>query len=327
MPQPIIAIHDLKRTFRVPVKTGEGLLASFRYLLKGDYNEVTAVDGLTMEVGAGEIRGLVGPNGAGKSTTIKIISGVLYPTAGTADVMGFTPWLQRKDYVRHIGVLFGQKSQLFWDLPPIDTFLLHKEMYGIPERRFRQNIDYFNDLLQIDDVVKRPVRNLSLGERMKCELVCAMLHEPEVVYLDEPTIGLDLFAKESIRNYIKRVRAERGVTFILTTHDLNEIEALCDKVAVINYGTVVYDGTIPALASFVSKKRVIEVRLSRETAISSLPGVTVLSATPMSLKLEVDLSTTAIRDVIYNLCDLLPVHDIAIKDTPIEDVIRQVYFR
>jgi ABC-2 type transport system ATP-binding protein len=327
MAEQIIRVKELKKVFKVREKSKEGLWAAVSSLLKGNYRFVTAVDGLNMDIERGEIRGLIGPNGAGKSTTIKMISGILYPSEGTVDVMGFTPWRQREEYVRHIGVVFGQKTQLFWDLPPGDTFLLQKDMYRIPEKRYRENIAYFTELLQLETIIKRPVRNLSLGERMKCELVCAVLHEPELVYLDEPTIGLDLFAKESIRNYIKRINREKGITFILTTHDLDEIENLCGKISIINHGTLVYDGPLHDLRGLFSRRKMIEVRYPGEVPDPVLSGLNVISARPGFLKIELDVDRQDIREEVSRLFQLLPVQDINIESIGIEEVIKQIYNR
>lgn len=327
MDESMITVQGLKKVFKVREKSKEGLWAAAGSLLKGNYRWVTAVDGLNLDITRGEIRGLIGPNGAGKSTTIKMISGILYPTEGTVDVMGFTPWQQREEYVRHIGVVFGQKTQLFWDLPPSDTFLLQRDMYRIPEHRYRENIAYFKELLQLEEIMKRPVRNLSLGERMKCELVCAMLHEPKLVYLDEPTIGLDLFAKESIRNYIRQINREKGITFILTTHDLDEIENLCEKISIINNGKLVYDGSLHDLRGFFSQRKMIEVRYMGEVAATVFNDLKVISAQPGFLKIELDLARQDIREEVSRLFQLLPVQDINIESIGIEEVIKQIYNR
>lgn len=196
-----ITVTGLKKVFKVPKKKNPGLLASVKSLFDREFSYVNAVDGIDLKIAEGEIRGLIGQNGAGKSTTIKILSGVLYPSEGNVDVMGYTPWLQRHKYVKRIGVVLGQKTQLWWDLPAVDTFRLHKVMYSIPEKNFNENTAYFSEILNIGNVINRPVRQLSLGERMKCELVCALLHEPKLLYLDEPTIGLDLLPKEAVRTF------------------------------------------------------------------------------------------------------------------------------
>ncbi len=192
-------------------------------LVKREYRQVRAVDGIDLRVREGEIRAIIGPNGAGKSTTLKILSGILYPTAGSAQVMGMVPWEERKSLVRNLGVVFGQKSRLWWDLPPVDSFWLQKTIYDIPNPIYEKNVAYFKEHLNLADVMGKPVRQLSLGERMKCEFACALLHEPSLVNLDEPTIGLDLFSKEEIREFIHNMNEERGTTFLITTHDLNDV--------------------------------------------------------------------------------------------------------
>lgn len=325
MAEDIIIVKDLKKVFRVPEKDREGFKAAIRLLLKRKYKYITAVDGLNMRIKKGEIRGLIGPNGAGKSTTIKMISGILYPTEGAVEAMGYTPWLQREEYVRNIGVVLGQKSQLLWDLPAIDSFSLNKEIYKIPEDTYRENIDYFKHLLDIEEVINKPVRNLSLGERMKCELVCALLHNPELVYLDEPTIGLDVFAKESIRNYIKQINRQKGITFLLTTHDLNEVENLCGNVTVINNGVIVYNGLINDLRALFSDRKIIEVKFSGPVDDATLGKFNVVDVTPASVKIEVDLSQNKIRDEVDKIFGILPVHDINIENVSIEEVIKEIY--
>lgn len=325
MQEDIIVVNNLKKVFRIHEKNGDGLKALFQLLFNRKYKYVTAVNGINMRIKKGEIRGLIGPNGAGKSTTIKIISGILYPTEGTVEAMGYVPWLQRKEYVRNIGVILGQKSQLLWDLPALDTFSLNKEMYKIPEKKFKENLDYFQNLLRIEEVIKKPVRNLSLGERMKCELVCAMLHEPQLVYLDEPTIGLDLFAKESIRNYIKRINRERGTTFILTTHDLDEIENLSDNITVINDGIIVYDGSINNLRTYFANRKTVEVKFLSRIEDAKLKVFNIIEFNGLSAKIEVNLAEENLRDVVHKIFDELPVVDINIETISIEEVIKQIY--
>lgn len=252
----MITVENLSKTFKVSEKGKSGFAASLKQLVHRRYRYVKAVDNISMTVKKGEIRALIGPNGAGKSTTIKMISGVLHPSEGHVDVMGYVPWNDRKRYVRNIGVVMGQKSQLLWDLPALDTFALNREIYGISKSNYLDNVLFFEDLLSIGDIVKRPVRQLSLGERMKCELVCAMLHEPPLVYLDEPTIGLDLIAKESMHKFILKINKEKKTTFILTTHNMDDVENLCENVTVINKGIIVYDGNLQKLKSMISNKKV-----------------------------------------------------------------------
>lgn len=233
----IITVKDLQKTFKVHQRDKSGLLSSFMSLFAPHTIYIDAVKDINLTVKRGEIRGLIGPNGAGKSTTIKILSGILYPTSGMVDVLGYTPWTQREELVKRIGVVLGQKSQLWWDLPPIDAFALNKKMYEIPDQLYKENLEYFTKVLRVEEVIKKPVRQLSLGERMKCEFVAAMLHHPPLVFLDEPTIGLDMISKEAIRTFIKEVNKTKGVTFIVTTHDMGDIEDLCQNVSIINKGT------------------------------------------------------------------------------------------
>ena len=325
MNEDIITVRDLKKVFRVHIKEEEGIISSLKLLFKREYKNITAVDNLSMRVKNGEIRGLIGPNGAGKSTTIKMLSGILFPTEGSVDVMGFTPWLEREEYVRHIGVVLGQKSQLLWDLPPSDSFLLNKQMYKIHNETFKKNLDYFKQILDIHEVVKRPVRNLSLGERMKCELVCAMLHDPKLVYLDEPTIGLDVFAKDSIRTFIKNINREKKVTFILTTHDLDDIENLCENITIINKGTIAYDDSIETLKKYYSNKKTIEIKFSRPVNVDELSQFNVIEGNPGSAKIQIDLSQSDLQGEVYKILSVFPVQDINIESIGIDEVIKQVY--
>ena len=325
MSQYIINIDGLKKEFKVHKRTKTGVLSALKSIIHREYNIVTAVKDLDLKIKPGEIRGLIGPNGAGKSTTIKILSGILYPSEGTVDVMGFTPWAQREEYVKKIGVVFGQKTQLWWDLPAIDTFALNKHMYKIPDDVFKKNIDYFAELLNIGDVITKPVRQLSLGERMKCEFVCALLHEPPLVYLDEPTIGLDIISKEAIRSFIKMVNKDKGMTFIVTTHDLSDIEDLCENVSIINNGTIVFDDSIDKLKCYFSDKKIIEVKFSKHVNESLLRDFKVISGGPFHANIEIETVGTSLRDEISKIFYELPVQDINVNNINIEEVIKHIY--
>ncbi|OPX45246.1 putative ABC transporter ATP-binding protein YbhF [Ruminiclostridium hungatei] len=325
MNQYIIDVEGLNKVFKVHKRDKAGLLSSLKSLFSRDYTLVTAVAGLDLKIRQGEIRGLIGPNGAGKSTTIKILSGILYPSEGKVNVMGYTPWTQREEYVKNIGVVFGQKSQLWWDLPAIDTFALNRQMYGISDKTFDENLSYFKELLKIGDVISKPVRQLSLGERMKCEFVCAMLHQPPLVYLDEPTIGLDIISKEAIRSFIKSVNRDRGTTFIVTTHDLSDIEDLCENVSIINSGNIVFNDCIDKLKTYFSDKKIIEVKFNRQVDPALLEGFKVISGGPFNANIEIETLTTSLQDEISRIFKILPVQDINVNNINIEEVIKYIY--
>lgn len=324
MSEYVIDVQGLRKTFK-KIKKKEGFLSSIRSIWSRDVELVDGVSGIDLRVKKGEIRGLIGPNGAGKSTTIKIMSGILHPTEGNVEVLGFTPWKDRVRFVQQLGVLFGQKSQLWWDLPPVDTFSLNKEMYRIPDEAYKKRLDTFVELLQIDGVIYQPVRTLSLGERMKCELVCALLHEPPLIFLDEPTIGLDIVSKETIRQFIKRMNQELGTTFIVTTHDLTDLENLCDRVTIINKGTVVFDDEMDKLSTYFSSTKIIDVKFAEPIDTGLLTDYKVVSSAPLSAQIEVDLTAKDIKAWVYDILGRFPVVDINITNIPIEDVIKHIY--
>lgn len=320
----IIEARGLTKTFKVS-KREEGFGAAVKALFNRKHELVKGVDNIDLRIAKGEIRGLIGPNGAGKSTTIKMLSGILHPDAGDVKIMGFTPWLDRQKFVKRLGVVFGQKSQLWWDLPAIDTFALNRDMYKIPRARYRELLDYFKESLQIQDVIHKPVRQLSLGERMKCEFVCAMLHEPPLVFLDEPTIGLDIISKENIRAFVKRANQDLRTTFILTTHDLSDLENLCEKVTIINKGVVVYDDTMGSLNRYFSQKKLIDIQFQDAMSRDLLNDYTLLNMDHVSATIELDLNEQDLRQFVYELLGKLPVQDINIRNIPIEDVIKEIY--
>jgi ABC-2 type transport system ATP-binding protein len=256
----IISVEGLAKTFRV-LRRKTGPFAGVRTLFSTDYREVRAVADVSFAVAPGELVGYLGPNGAGKSTTIKMLTGILHPTAGRVVVDGLVPYRERARNSRKIGVVFGQRSQLVYDLPPRDTFELLRKMYTVPRARYEANLAHFTRLLALDETLDRPVRLLSLGERMRCELVAALLHEPRIIYLDEPTIGLDIVAKEAMRQFIRTLNRERGTTILLTTHDLIDIEKLCKRVIIIDKGTVIYDGTLAEIKRRYGRRRTITFSL------------------------------------------------------------------
>lgn len=321
----IINVSHLSRSFRVAKREKAGLRYAIKSMIKREYVQVDAVNDVSFTVKKGEIRGLIGPNGAGKSTTIKIMSGILFPTSGEVNVMGYKPWLDREEYVRHIGVLFGQKSQLEWDLPAIDTFQLRKNIFDIPDNVFKRNLSYFEDTMDLSSVLYKPVRQLSLGERMKCEFVCAVLHEPPLVFLDEPTIGLDVVSKEIVRTFITQINRDRGTTFILTTHDLNDIENLCRNISVINKGVLVFNDSLEQLKSFLPSRKTISVLFESPVNPAKLEPFSPVSYDPMQATFDVDTSEISVRNFVSRLLEDLPIADINIEGAGIEEIIRHIY--
>lgn len=244
----MIHVQKLTKTYRVP-KRASGLKETMRALVHRETETVEAVRDLTFTVRPGEMIGYIGPNGAGKSTTIKMLSGILVPDSGQCVILGRTPWLQRKEHVRHIGVVFGQRSQLWWDVPVQDSFDLLRDIYRVPEHEYRQVLGELIDVMDLGDLLRIPVRTLSLGQRMRCELAASLLHRPEILFLDEPTIGLDAVSKLAVRKFIRERNLQEGTTVILTTHDMNDIEALTDRILLIGKGRLLYDGSLDDLRS------------------------------------------------------------------------------
>ena len=316
--QPLIEVRDLERTFDVRRRV-EGRRRRVR-------EQVRAVHDLTFSVDAGEMVGYIGPNGAGKSTTIKMLTGILVPTGGEVRVGGLDPSRQRVDLARRIGVVFGQRSTLWWDLPLRDSFELLQKMYRIPPARFRENLDRFVELLDLEAQLDTPVRQLSLGQRMRGDITAALLHDPEVIYLDEPTIGLDVVSKGRLREFLRALNAERGTTLLLTTHDLQDIEALCDRVLVIDHGTSVYDGSLAGLHAQGGSTRTLVVDLVDEAPPIVVPGAEVrrVEGPRQWLSFPTDASAAPIVAAVASAYD---VADLSIQEPDIEDVIRDLYSR
>ncbi|GFN33207.1 ABC transporter ATP-binding protein [Paenibacillus xylaniclasticus] len=320
----LIDVRNLSKTYKVHQKKA-GILGSVRSLISRDYKWIDAVADVSFQIKKGEIRGLLGPNGAGKSTTLKMICGILYPTSGSIRVMDFVPWSNREQYVRHIGVVFGQKSQLIWDLPPADTFALQKEMYKIPTQKFKEYLDYLVEMLNLSDIMYKPVRLLSLGERMKCELVGSILHDPEIIILDEPTIGLDIVSKETIRNFIKQLNKDKQATVILTTHDLSDVEDLCNHLTIINEGKVVFDEPMSRLGANITSRKIVEVKFSEPVGREQIAHLNADYRDPYTARIEIDMKQSNLKQEVYGILSDLPVIDININAIPIEEIIKQLY--
>jgi ABC-2 type transport system ATP-binding protein len=322
----IINVHNLVKTYTT-FKRGSGMKETLQSFFKREKAIINAVDHVSFNVKTGSICGVLGPNGAGKSTAIKMLCGALYPTSGEIDVMGYSPSKERKRYVREIGAVFGQRSQLIWDIPPIDSFNMNRAIYGITQADYKTRLDELAEMFEVREVMHKPTRVLSLGERMKCEFIMAMLHKPKIVFLDEPTIGLDVIAKAKIREFILNIN-KTGTTFILTTHDLEDVKQLADNVIVINHGKKVFDDTLQNLQLNLGEKKIVELTLEQpfDTGTVLPDSVSVLEQkSSLEITLEVDTSKIAIGDFIKFISSIVTLSDIAVKELPMEEIITQIY--
>ena len=273
----------------------------------------------------GELVGYIGPNGAGKSTTIKMLTGILVPTSGQARVAGLVPWKDRKANARNIGVVFGQRSQLYWDLPLIESFELLRAIYGIPADRYRRNLGEFVEILDMNEFLRTPVRQLSLGQRMRGDFAAALLHGPRVVYLDEPTIGLDVVAKQSIREFIARINAERGATIVLTTHDLADVERLCRRIVLIDRGTLIYDGDIERIKSEYGRFRTLVVRFCEPVTHPTLDGAQLAGVEDSTARFRFDRNHQRADLLVRQASERYRVEDVSLEEPDLEAIIRRIY--
>ncbi|CQR74470.1 putative ABC transporter ATP-binding protein YbhF [Sporomusa ovata DSM 2662] len=320
----MIIVKGLCKTFRVP-KRAAGFTAAVKALFKREYTEIEALSNVSFHIGESEIVGYIGPNGAGKSTTIKVMSGILVPDKGTCHIMGRIPWQERIAHVSHIGVVFGQRSQLWWDVPVIDSFELLRDIYRVPQEKYRRRVAMLVDTLDLGCIINNPVRQLSLGQRMRCELAAALLHSPKILFLDEPTIGLDTISKFAVRNFIKKINQEEKVTVILTTHDLSDIEALADRILLVGKGSILYDGSLNDLKSRFGATKTVTIDFCKNTAPLALKGAKLLNQTADKASLLVDLHTVTISEVLAALAGQLELLDVTVENPPIEEIIVQLY--
>lgn len=323
---PMIRARGLSKSYWV-ARHRRGALGALRSLVDRSGHEVPAVRDISFEVAAGEIVGYVGPNGAGKSTTIKMLTGILMPSAGEAEVAGLVPWDRRKQLARRIGVVFGQRTQLWWDLPLIESLELLRYVYQVPAARFVANLDEMRQLLDLDPFLATPVRQLSLGQRMRGDLAAAVLHEPPLLYLDEPTIGLDVVAKARVREFLTRINQQRGVTILLTTHDMADVEQLCRRMIIIDHGRLLYDGEVETLRRRYGRHRTLVVDVQPGAALGdlALPGVELARVEGPRHWLRFDRDEVAAADLIADVVARVPVRDVTIDEPAIEDIIRQIY--
>lgn len=320
-----IEVANLQKTFQTKRKAA-GMRGSLRALIKPEYNTVEAVRGLSFQMEAGELLGFIGPNGAGKSTTIKILTGILHPTSGDAKVLGFVPWKERQKLAYHIGTVFGQRPQLWYHLPAIDTFMLFGKIYELDDRETKKRIAFLSEAFEIQDLLETPVRKLSLGQRMRCEVAASLLHRPKLLLLDEPSIGLDVVAKQHIRDAIKRMAQEENVGVLLTSHDAGDLEALCRRVIIVNHGQIVYEDKVSNLKRKFLTRKMVEVRYAEEVSPNfSVDGVEILKVGSYGVKLRFDTTQTSVDSVMSHLSEVGELVDITVSDPPLEEVIAKIY--
>lgn len=320
---PVIEVRHLKKYYQVHQKE-PGLSGSFQALFHRRYYDVKAVDGLSFRIHEGELVGFIGPNGAGKTTTLKILAGLLYPTGGYVNVLGFIPWERKKEFQKQFAIVMGQKAQLWWDLPAYETFILNREIYEIPERRFRQVLSDLTEMLAVKDILKVQVRRLSLGQRMKCELIAALLHTPKVLFLDEPTIGLDVVMQKKMREFIKEYNRKYQATILLTSHYMGDVKELCERVMMIDKGQLAFDGSLSEVVEKIADHKILSVIfqgfVTREQ-LTHLGEVTAFDFPRAVLK--VPRRETSARAA--QLLAEFNVEDLNIEEPPIEDVIREMF--
>ncbi len=319
----VITVKNLTKSFKVKQKE-KGLKGSLKTFIKPKYNIIKAVKNISFSVEKGEMIAFIGPNGAGKSTSIKMMTGILFPDGGKIDVLGYDPTKERKKLAYEIGCVFGQKEQLWMHLTPYDNFKFFGAIYDIPSSIVEKKIDELKELFELDEFINTPVRNLSLGQRIRCEIVASLIHEPKVLFLDEPTIGLDPVVKEKIRTLIKRMNKEYKTTVVLTSHDVSDIEKLCKRVIIVNKGQIVLDDTMENLKYHYLNKKIIDAKMKEKVNLDSVEGINILKDKDYNLKLEVDLKKKSISDAI-KLLNPDNMIDINISNVPLEQIISEIY--
>ena len=322
--EPIIQVRDLTKTFKI-YRNHKGYLGAFRNLFDRKFDLVHAVESVSFEVLPGELVGYIGPNGAGKSTTIKMLTGLLVPTSGELSVNGLIPWKQRKEYVKGIGAVFGQRTTLWWDLPLVDSLELLKHIYEIPNDVFQANYKHFREILELDSFINTPVRSLSLGQRMRADLCAAFMHNPSLVFLDEPTIGLDVVAKQRIREFIQYINRERGTTILLTTHDISDVQKLCERVLIIDLGKILFDGKLNALLEEFGGQRLLSVEFAEDYPEVQLRDADLVQMDGHTAVFSFNRKTISASKLINRLSADYRISDLEVQDQPIEDTIRQIY--
>lgn len=327
----LIEVQDLCKTYRT-FKRREGIGGALLNLVHREYEDVKAVDRISFQVEPGELVGYIGPNGAGKSTTIKMLTGILTPTSGKLKVGDYVPHKQRRAYVRTIGVVFGQRTQLWWDIAVIESFKLLRKVYQVPEKDFRERLGVFKEMLDLEPLLNIPVRKLSLGQRMRCDLVASLLHDPRILFLDEPTIGLDVIGKIAIRDFLGKIKRELGTTMLLTTHDLDEIEKLCERVIIIDHGKILYDGHLDGLRQKYASERQVIFQFDEAYDLEALKQATELddrvtweAIDAARLKIHFHQHEIRATEIIGQLIQRAPVRDIKIEEPSVEEIVGEIY--
>lgn len=326
MSDTIIDVQSIGKTYKV-AKRRTGFKGAVLNIVHPEYERKKAVDNISFRIREGEMVGFIGPNGAGKSTTVKMLSGILYPDSGSIHIAGYIPYKQRKEYVANIGVVFGQKSQLSWDLSPMDSYEVLKHIYKIPEKRYRDNIERFTELLDMKNFIDQPVRQLSLGQRMRADIAAALLHSPKIVFFDEPTIGIDVVGKEKIRSFIKELNKTDNVTMIFTTHDMQDIEKTCERLIIIDDGRKLYDGSLENIKSSYVSSRIMEVEFEELPERINISDVKVCDVENNRMKklITFDTGSVSVNVLMSELLDNYNIKDISVKEPEIDAIIRDIY--
>ncbi len=319
-----IQVNNLSKTYQVPEREG-GFGAAVRSFFKRKYKDVKAVQEVNFKITQGEVVGFLGPNGAGKTTTLKMLSGLLHPTGGNANVLGFTPWELKPEYLRSMTLVMGQRNRLSWDIPAADSFLLNQAIYRLPDDEYQKTYKELDELLELEPLMKKPVRNLSLGERMKCEIAAGLLHRPKVLFLDEPTIGLDITGQARIREFLREYNKRTGATILLTSHYMADVTALCERIIIIHQGKLKYDGGINDLSRKIAPFKLIGVRLAETNSHDLGKYGTPVQNEEDWEKQYIQVKAEDVTRITSGLLADLPIHDITITDPPIEDVIEQAF--
>lgn len=319
----MIELQNISKTFRV-AKRDAGLKAAAKSLFRKEYTEIKALQDVSFAIGDGEMVGYIGPNGAGKSSTIKIMSGVLTPDSGSCLINGRVPWKERAAHVREIGVVFGQRSQLWWDVPVIDSFELLRDIYSVPAEGFNRNLSDLTALLELGEILKTPARQLSLGQRMRCEIAASLLHDPKILFLDEPTIGLDAVSKIAVRDFIRAINREKKTTVILTTHDMQDIEALTERILLIGKGKILLDGTLDQLKSRNSTRKTLTVDYTG-APLPSLENIAVVKDLNGHAQFVIDTALVSVSEAISRISQLVEIKDISVTGESIDETVVSLY--